>query len=427
MDKGSWLFAAIAVLVVSFALQFAVNSKIIDTYAVSPLDFYLSNSTSETEWINEGQTEMRLTETQYKANSNAAKKLNHEKRPFPIIGKNIFWFFSFNSNFFSPLITLSLFYLPASIILLTLLAHLGNLGVVLRRDYSVFAACSLMAWTAAHLPFVVLGILLPLLDGSVYLGFWFASGLLFGVLMVFAMRTVFGVEYGKAIITTAISWTFYCAGTYVFAFISPWLFSPFLLFFAIIYLGGFLGSEVRGLGNSMRQKRDLKRFLQNATINPNDADAHLQLGLIYKKRHQDEKALDHFSKAFEIDNEEIDANYELGKIARKDGDLQKAINHFAVVVEQNDKYSLSDVWREIGATYFEADMLKEAFDALDKFVTRRAFDAEGLYYFGKLLQKQDKAEQAKKMFTRSIDAVKTAAYYRRGELRKWSKLSQKEL
>jgi len=430
MDKGSWLFAAIAVLVVSLVFQYWINSKIIETYAVSQTDYYLSNSNFDNSPSVTGRlTNEQLKEVEYFANVDIEKEFRQKRRPFPIIGKNIFYFFSFYSNFFTPLITLSVFYLPATILLLTLIAQLGNVGVVLRRDYSTLAVCSLMAWIAAHLPFALAALLLysQVIDGSVYLGFWLVSGIGFGTLMVFALRTVFGVDFGRAILTISISWIFYCFGTYIYGFISPWLFSPFLLFFALIYLGGYLGSEVRGLGNSMRQKRDLKRFLQNATVNPNDADAHLQLGLIYAKRHQEGKAFEHFTKAFEIDNEEIDANYELGKIARKDGDLQKAINHFSVVVEQNDKYSLSEIWREIGATYLEADMQKEAFDALDKFVTRRAFDSEGLYYFGILLKKQSDDERAKEMFARSIEAVKTAPYYRRSELQKWSRLARKEL
>ncbi len=430
MDKGSWVFATVAVLVVSFAFQFGVNSKIVQTYAVSQMDYYMANSGFDSAASNNGTlTDAQLDEARYYANFNIDKESNRKRRPFPIIGKNIFYFFSFYSSFFTPLISLSLFYFPATILLLALFAQLGNLGTVLRRDYATLATCGLMAWIAAHLPFAIAGFLISSqhLDGGVHLGFWLFSGLIFGGLMVFALRTVFGVDYIKAILTIAVSWAFYSLGTSAFQVISPLLFSPFLIFFAVMYFGGFLGSEVRGFGNAMRQKRDLKRFLQNATVNPNDADAHLQLGLIYKKRRQDEKAFEHFTKAFEIDKEEIDANYELGKIARSKNDLQKAIGHFSVVVEQNDKYDLSEIWREIGATYLDANMLKEAFDALDKFVTRREFDAEGLYYFGMLLKRQDENTRAKEMFKRAIKAVKTAPYYRRGELREWSRLAKKEL
>src|SRR5262249_22607665 len=152
--------------------------------------------------------------------------------------------------------------------------------------------------------------------------------------------------------------------------------SPFLIFWAVIYFGGFLRGEARGLGNAFRQRQNLKRFLHNAIVNPRDADAHVQLGLIYLQRRQESRALEHLNKAIEIDPNEVDANYELGKIARRKGELQQAIEHFSKVVEQNDKHSLSEIWREIGATYMEAGMWTEAREALEKFVDRRSFDAE---------------------------------------------------
>ena len=382
MDKGSWLFAAIAVLVVSFGFQYSVNSKIFREYKVSQAAYYSSGD--------------------FPDESMAANLPTDDRKPFPIIGKNIRWFFSFDASFFSPLLNLSLFFIPATIVLISLFGSLGNAGTVLRRDYGVFSTAALMAWVAAHLPFAVAGWFLfsTPVDASLFVSFWAASGILYGVLLVFALRTVFGVEYGAAILTIAVSWIFYCLGSYVSLLISPWLFSPLLLFFAVAYFGGYLGSEVRGVGNSMRQRRDLKRFLENATINPNDADAQYQLGLIYKKRRQHEKALEHFTKAFEIDNEEIDANYELGRIARENKDLQKAIEHFSVVVEQDETYSSSEVWREIGATYLEADMFAEAQEALDRFELKRPYDAEGLYYLGTLHKKKgERTRKRKKCLT----------------------------
>jgi tetratricopeptide (TPR) repeat protein len=306
---------------------------------------------------------------------------------------------------------------------------LGNFGVVFKREYLTLATCSLMAWAAAHLPFAILGILLSssTVLPSIYLLMWALSSLLFGVFMVFALRTVFGTNYGTALLVVSIAWLSFSLGMYVFKYISPWLFSPFLFIFALLYFGGFLKGQVSGLGGAMSDKRNFKRFLHNATVNPNDADARVQLGLIYLKRRQDEKALEYFKEAFEIDNEEIDANYELGKLARKNGELQEALNYFSTVVEQNDKHALSEIWREIGATYLEAGMLKEAEDALETFIERRPYDAEGLYYLGKILKEKGENEKALEKFKETIESVKTAAYYRRGELRKWSKLAQKEI
>lgn len=412
MDKGNWLFAAVAVLTVSFALNLTTNPTLDSAYG-SRQQFGISE-----EFSNDFGVETAASSPQ----------LSTKRRSIPLIGDYFFWLFSFNSNFLMPLIGLSVFYLPTTIFLVCLFGGIGSFGLVFRRDYGALAACALLGWTAAHLPFAIAGFLFlsskP--DPAIYLASWFISGLLFGILMVFALRTVFGVEYWAAIVAILISWLSFGLSTIVTPVISPWLFSPFFLIFILVFLGGFLRRELQGFGNSLRQKRDFKRLLQNATVNPNDADAHLQLGLIYAKRRQEEKAFEHFAKAVEIDPEEIDANYELGKIARKKGELQKAIEHFSIIVEQNDKYALSEIWREIGATYLDAGMLKEAYDPLEKFVARREFDAEGLYYFGKLLMDQSENERAKEMFQRAIEAVKTAPFYRRREIRRWSRLARKE-
>jgi tetratricopeptide (TPR) repeat protein len=245
--------------------------------------------------------------------------------------------------------------------------------------------------------------------------------------MVFALRTVLGANYGTAILVVSTAWLAFSLGMYVLSVVSPWLFSPFLLFYGYMYFGGALTGEVRGVGDAFREKQNFKRFLHNATVNPRDADAHVQLGLIYLRRRQEAKALEHFNQAFAIDETEIDANYELGKIARRRSDLQTALNHFSTVVEQNEKHALSEIWREIGATYLEAGMLAEAREALEKFTERRPVDSEGLYYLGKVLKAQGATEKAREMFEQAVDAAKTSPDYRRRELRYWSKLAEKEI
>jgi tetratricopeptide (TPR) repeat protein len=241
--------------------------------------------------------------------------------------------------------------------------------------------------------------------------------------MVFALRTVFGADYGKAILTVSCSWLAISAGSRVFAYIPPLFFSPFLLFYAFIYLRGEAGT----IGQSFRNRQNFRRFLENATLNPNDADAHVQLGLLHLQRRQEKEAIERFKRALEIDGHELDANFQMGRIAREQGRLQEAIEHFGIVVQQNEKHSNSELWREIGATYLAANMLTEAREALEKYVERRPFDPEGLYYLGQVLSKLNNAQEAKEMFHRCVEAVDTMPYYRRGQLNKWRKLAQESL
>ena len=423
MDRGSWLVAAGIALVVGILFFFTVNAKLSTAYRTPELsDYYNEVIYSEID-VDEAE--------RYQADAlRRYQEAVSNKQTIPIVGDRFFSFFSFRSTaFYRPFIAISLFYVPIVILCVSLFAGLASFGLLLRRDYAVIATCTLLAWAAAHIPFAVAGIALygSSLDPSVWFSFWVASGALFGILMLFAIRTVFGVAFAIALLTVALSWIAFPIAMYVMQYVGPWLLSPFLLIMAFIYFGGFLGGEVRGFGNSFRQRQNLKRFLQNATVNPRDADAHVQLGIIYLERRQESRAVEHFTRAIEIDKEEIDANYELGRIARHNKELQKALDHFAIVVEQNDKFRLSEIWREIGATYLDAGMLDEANEPLEKFVNRRPVDPEGLYYFGKLLKAKGDETRAREMFESAVESARTSPYFRSRQLGQWAKLAQKEL
>jgi hypothetical protein len=323
IDKGSWLFAAVTVLLVSVA--------------------FTRRSTPSCTRLTRYRIFTNFTSRIFTA---AKNRQRNTRRRSPIIKKRwlttnrsrrrrfVFSLFLVRAGRIFPAAAFALDFLrPAVILLLGFFGGAGGLNSNLGRDYGTLAVCSLMAWAAAHLPFALAGItlssLLVAVSPLVYFSMWLASGVLFGVLMIFALRVVFGTNYGTAVLVVGAAWLALSLGMYVFRYVSPWLFSPFLLVYAYIYFGGRLSGEVRGFGNALRQKQNFKRFLHNATVNPKDADAHVQLALIYLQRKQEAKALEHLNKTVEIDAGEIDANYELGKIARQNKDLQKALNHFS--------------------------------------------------------------------------------------------------
>ena len=423
MDRGSWAVAALILLVVAIVFFATVNAKLNDSFRIPTFEEYYQPAVQADGYSASSEADFQQSVTNF-------QKAFDARRQVPMVGDTFFKFFSFDPTaFYQPLLAISIFYIPILVMLVSIFAPLGSFGLVLRRDYGTLATCALTAWAAAHLPFAIAGAAMFTIAVSpnVYFAFWAGSSLLFGLFMIFALRTVLGVNYGVAVLTVALGWFAFSIAMYVFQYVSPWLLSPFLLFWVVIYFGGYLGGEVRGFGNAFRQKQNFKRFLHNATVNPKDADAHVQLGLIYKQRRQDAKALEHFTKAIEIDPEEIDANYHLGRIAREKGELQEALNHFAIVVEQDDKYALNEIWREIGATYLAANMYKESGEALEKYVERRPVDPEGLYYYGRALKGLGKNDRAREMFEQAVDSVKSSPHYRRRDIQKWQKLAEKEI
>jgi hypothetical protein len=45
---------------------------------------------------------------------------------------------------------------------------------------------------------------------------------------------------------------------------------------------------------------------------------------------------------------QTDAHYQLGRMARMQNRLQEALDYFSTVIEQDDRHSHHEVWREIG-------------------------------------------------------------------------------
>ena len=428
IDRGSWIFGAVAVLLVSFAFGFAVNYRLQKTFVPARFNFETYQQPNAVRDLpdRERLSAEQIEEIEIEAAYQNYQQTLRERRRLPIVGDAGLWFFSFNSNgFLSLLLALAVFYVPATVLLLTFFEPVGSFRAALARDYATLLACTLAAWAAAHLPFALIGLTLvnQAVDPNVLLVLWAASGLYFGALMVFAVRTVFGASWRGAIATVCLSWLAITFGNRVFAYVSPFLFSPFILIFAFMYFRGAVGD----LNNSFRGRQNFRRFLNNAAINQHDAEVRVQLGLIHRNRRQTSEAERYFAEAIAIDSNEIDANYELGKIRREFGDLEAALKHFAIVAEQNDRFATDEIWREIGATYLAANALPEAAEFLEKYVTRRSHDPEGLYLFGQTLQQTGDQTRAREMFERCIESVKTSPDYRRGQQRKWAQLARKAL
>ena len=69
------------------------------------------------------------------------KSINHLTiglRAMPVIGDRFFQFFYLEpTKFYMPLLLLSVFYVPAAILLMCVIGSVGSFGLVLRRDYGL--------------------------------------------------------------------------------------------------------------------------------------------------------------------------------------------------------------------------------------------------------------------------------------------------
>jgi len=170
---------------------------------------------------------------------------------------------------------------------------------------------------------------------------------------------------------------------------------------------------------AQRSREHFKRSLEAATLNPADASAHYNLGLIYQQRGQLGEAKERFARAIEIDPDETDAHYQLGRIAREQGRLADAITHFEAVVQRDPEHSQNEVWREIGRTYFEAGQLEDARAAFERFLTKRPSDAEGHYRYGLALKRLGRGDDAASEMRACIEAVRTSPTYKYRAEKHW--------
>jgi len=332
--------------------------------------------------------------------------------------------FPYRSPFYLFLLLLAVFYVPGLLLLARVFAGMGGtLGGAFSRDYSPLLTCTAMAWAAANLPVAVLARVLPL---RILLPLSAAAQLYFLVMVFFAVRTVFGTENRRAAIIVCLSWIPLVAAGFLWGplrYLLGWLASPFFLFYAFYFLGG----EIGNLGAGLRSRQTFHRLLNTAALNPHDADAQYQLGLIYQQRRQATEAIQRFSRAVAIDPGETDAHFQLGRIARQQGRLKEALDSFQIVYDQDDKHSQSEILRELGAVYLAARQFDDARKFLADYIVRRPYDPEGQYYLGEALEGLGHAAEARLAYAQAVEAVRTAPRYRRRVIASWSRRAQKQL
>jgi tetratricopeptide (TPR) repeat protein len=339
--------------------------------------------------------------------------------------------------------------------ILTLVANMferrGSFRVVLTQEYAPLAASVLYVFTAANLLglLIVLALhysgvqsqtvamLLQFYQGPdapeiartgplseqfrnpIFLAYevfdMFRRGL-FGIGIIFAVRDIFRMSTGRALAVTFLS----CFTGQVFApallgLLSGVAGSPFLLFFLFLLLRGYF-SDIMG---SHRARAAFKQNLESATLNPADASAHYNLGLIHQSRGELDQARERFERALQIDPEEIDASYQLGRIARHQKRYADAIQSFEQVVARNPAHSQHEVWREVAATYIAAGQFEDARTALDQFLEHRPSDPEGLYLMGRAHAGLGHKREATSLMQACIEAVKTAPAYKYRASKRW--------
>ena len=242
--------------------------------------------------------------------------------------------------------------------------------------------------------------------------------------LLLAIKEVFRFSWPRAAAALAAVGVAMIPVTLLTAPLFEWVVgSPLLLIIFLLLMRGYIGEVMRG----QRARSSFRQNLEAATLNPADASAHYNLGLIHLSRKELPAARERFERAINIDPEEIDAHYQLGRIARSEGRLADAIKHFEQVVVRDPAHAQLEIWREIGATYVHAGQFADAEEALERFLDKRQSDPEGLYLMGRAYYGQGRLREAKEWMQRCVEAVRTAPAYKYRTEKRWLNEAQQFL
>jgi tetratricopeptide (TPR) repeat protein len=247
---------------------------------------------------------------------------------------------------------------------------------------------------------------------------------LLGIGLVLGVREMFRVSAVRAFAIAAISAVAMLPILGIWGLLFSRIFgSPFLLLMLFLFLRGYVTDVLK----TQRSKAAFRRNLEAATLNPADASAHYNIGLIHQQRGELEAARERFERAVQIDEEEVDSHYQLGRIARQQKRWADAIKNFEQVVARDPAHSQHEIWREVGATYIAAEQFEDARGVLERFLERRESDPEGLYLMGRAEAGLGHKREATSMMEACINAVKTSPAYKYRLEKRWLNEAQQFL
>ena len=349
------------------------------------------------------------------------------------------------------LLFLALVFVPVAILLLNLSERRASYRLIMQQEYGATASTLFYGWAAASLITLVLTVVgtfsgvLPKMGANVFEAFMrqrsqmapeamarieflltprafsgfvamLVMMLVFGIFAIPALQVVFKTSWLRASVIIILSGAVLFPS---FFFLQPIfsmiLASPFLLIMLFFLMRGYLGEVTR----TQRARESFKQNLEAATLNPADASAHYNLGLIHQQRGELEAARERFERAIQIDDDEIDAHYQLGRIALQQKRFADAVRNFEQVVARDPAHSQHEVWREVGATYIAAGQFEDARDALERFLEKRPSDPEALYLMGRAHAGLGHRREAASSMQACIEAVKTAPAYKYRADKRW--------
>jgi tetratricopeptide (TPR) repeat protein len=321
--------------------------------------------------------------------------------------------FFLDTHVLQMLLFLSLVYVPAIVALSNAFAGDGLGFSISRSEYASHLSALFPLWGLLFL------IGAPLIPYFVPLGLLEISVGELWLMVAMAVYTVWAVKEMDFIPIAAASGVVMLSLftlPILFALTNFMLVLPFFLVLPLLYV--FL-QRFRELLATRTLLHGFREHLRTLTLNPRDADAHFQLGLLHFRNGHLDAARGYFEQALEINPQDADHHYYMGRIYEAAGAWAKAAEAFEAAYRLNPEYGLGDICREVGKGYLHTGNPDKALEFLEFFLDRRGSDPEGRYWFAVALHRSGKLNEMRVQLNTILDQARSSPRFFRRQHREW--------
>jgi len=191
---------------------------------------------------------------------------------------------------------------------------------------------------------------------------------------------------------------------------------PFFIMIPLIYLGY---QWTRTHFSAHTNARSFQEHLHALTSNPQDSDAHYQLGLIHLQRRNIDAARGYFTNALKTCPDDPDYHYALGRAYELQREWPQALQEYEETYRLNPEYGLGDIFREVGKSYLHTGLVEKSIEFLEFFLQRRESDPEGRYWLALALKQKGDTERMGLELNRILEQARSDPRFFRKKNREW--------
>ena len=140
---------------------------------------------------------------------------------------------------------------------------------------------------------------------------------------------------------------------------------------------------------------------QVLVANPNDPDAHYNIGNAFQEKGNLDTAISHYYEVLKLTPNDPDAHYTLANALQEKEDLSSAISHYNTVLELTPRDT--DACINLGNALRQNGDLEEAISFYNKAIELRPNNPEALNNLGNALKDQGKVNTANSCFNKAIN------------------------